>query len=85
MRYSTDIRAAWVVANKIVESDIDIAMELLDYGPSDNNGERYCCSFGKEASRMAGLAEWGVEGWGDTAPLAICRAALKAVQEQERV
>jgi hypothetical protein len=66
--YSTDIRAAWEVVNKVLSTDGHFA-----FWPS---------------IRGFGIAYHGIRTWdsepvwevfADTAPLAICRAALKAV------
>ena len=76
--YSTDIVAAWEARTKIVDST-GAAMELTDYGGPKDVFERYCCVFVKERPKSAGLTEWGAEGWANTAPLAISRAVLKAV------
>ena len=78
---SIDIAAAWEARTKIVDST-GAVMELTDYGGPKDDFERYCCVFVKERPKSAGLTEWGAEGWANTAPLAISRAALKAVQNE---
>jgi hypothetical protein len=78
-RYSTDIAAAWEVVermnNKGWFSDLSIRQ-------SDSIGERYMCAFASSAqyepwnpASMAGYT------WAGTMPLAICKAALRAVYE----
>ena len=78
--YSTDITAAWKLLTEIVDST-GAAMELMDYGGPEGDFERYACIFVKEKRKSSGLTEWGAEGWANTAPLAICRAALKATED----
>jgi hypothetical protein len=69
--YSTNIAAAWEVQEKIgVLRGGD--MELVRY--SDGG---YGCWFSKQISGMAGGCEFIISATADTAPLAICRAALK--------
>lgn len=77
---STEIWAAWEVETKIVD-DTGAIMLLNDYGGPEGNFERYCCDFVKEHNPAEGGVSWGAEGWAATAPLAICRAALKAIQK----
>ena len=64
--YSTDISAAWEVVDKLVRFSITI--ESFPKG--------VLCRFFGAGSSTAGDAV----GWADTAPLAICRAALLAVE-----
>ena len=75
-RWSTDIVAAWEMETKIVD-DTGAIMMLNDYGGPEGNFERYCCTIVKEHNPVEGGNDWGAEGWADTAPLAICRAALQ--------
>ena len=77
--YSTNIAAAWEAATKIVD-DTGATMLLNDYGGPEGNFERYCCDFVKEHNPAEGGVSWGAEGWANTAPLAICRAALKVIE-----
>jgi hypothetical protein len=65
--YSTDIAAAWAVVERLVVLGHPVELSLE---PNDN-GQCLCTLM---AERMGEEATWG-----DTAPLAICRAALKAV------
>lgn len=62
--YSTDIAAAWEVAEKAR------AIKLENREPDGLKGWR--CSYN------------GFLGVGDTAPLAICQAALKATEERAK-
>lgn len=64
--YSTDIAAAWLVVQKI-ESFSLIAPGAWYAGGEYHNEDRWCC---ETATTIA---------YGDTAPHAICLAALKAV------
>jgi hypothetical protein len=71
-RYSTDIAAAWEVVEKV--SGPGLAFELVDVGsfnPGYTELPRWCASFGDGNVVIAEEA--------DTAPHAICLAALKAV------
>ena len=61
---STDIAAAWTVVEKLRGCD-----QWPEIGAT---GRSWYCEFEGEPGVI-------VEGFGDTAPLAICRAALKAV------
>ena len=65
--YSTEIEAAW-----------DIMDHLIDLHPAImwENCEWECCL--DDHNKGHGEQFWG---YADTAPLAICRAALKAVEE----
>jgi hypothetical protein len=65
--YSTDIEAAWKVVEKMVRFSITI--ESFPKG--------VLCRFFGAGQTTAGDAV----GWADTAPLAICRAALLAVMK----
>ena len=77
--YSERIAAAWEVVEKLATLDFDIELTLSSKGPHDDP-ERYYCGvqYGDDN------APWKPEFrycqiWASTAPLAICRAALKAV------
>lgn len=59
--YSTDIKAAWAVVEKLRKLNYNLSLFYSDEG--------FYCHFGQ--TELAGQA--------GTAPLAICRAALKAV------
>jgi hypothetical protein len=65
--YSTDISSAWEVVDKLVRFSITI--ESFPKG--------VLCRFFGAGQTTAGDAV----GWADTAPLAICRAALLAVMK----
>lgn len=67
--YSTDIAAAWLVVEKLQEQGV--RMDIL----SDWHGHRTCRVARKSESLYDAL------GWSETAPLAICRAALRAVRQ----
>ena len=63
-RFSTDLAAAWTVVEKLRGCD-----QWPEIGAT---GRSWYCEFEGEPGVI-------VEGFGDTAPLAICRAALEAV------
>ena len=63
--YSTDIEAAWEVVDKLVRFSITI----------ESFSKGVLCRFFSAGQTAAGDAV----GWADTAPLAICRAALLAM------
>jgi hypothetical protein len=69
---STDIRAAWEVVEKRLSTDGHFA-----FWPSVDGGMIIA---------FHGIRTWDSEPvwevWGDTAPLAICRAALAAIKEE---
>lgn len=67
--YSTDIAAAWLVVEKLQEQGVRV--DIL----SDWHGHRTC--------RVARKSEilYDALDWSATAPLAICRAALRAVRQ----
>ena len=68
-RFSTDIAAAWEVVEKLCdETGCDI-VKVCKRDPELLRGD-WSCNFGR-----------GFEAFGETAPLAICRAALLAVME----
>jgi len=70
--YSTDITDAWAVVEKMCnETGCDI-IKVCKRDPELLRGE-WSCNFGR-----------GFEAFADTAPLAICRAALMAeIKQQE--
>jgi Phage ABA sandwich domain len=73
MRYSTDIADAWQVVEKLREQGFPLHIQCLQ-NPQNPYG-------------VAGYHDLRTDAWiwADTAPLAICRAALKAVsQENEK-
>lgn len=65
-RYSTDIVAAREVFNKVLSSRL-----YEGHISSSNGGTTWCCCFTTRKT---------VIDWADTAPLAICLAALKTVR-----
>lgn len=76
MHYSTEIVAAWEVVQKLYEKGLIVCITL------DRDEQRYgpveCCvedDKRKRGNTMIALA------YALTAPLAICRAALKVVEE----
>lgn len=68
--YSTDIAAAWLVVEAMEARGS--ALELVDRIHLSGTGERWWCCF---KGKM-----WGQPEKADTAPLAICRAALAALE-----
>ena len=69
--YSTDISAAWEVVEKLCnETGCDV-VKVCKRDPELLRGE-WSCNLGR-----------GFEALGDTAPLAICRAALLTILETE--
>ncbi len=77
---STRVRDSRQVLDRLVELCPGIAMELSIYPGKIGDPEKYCWSNEEQPPKMAGLVKWGVEGWGDTETLALCRAAYKAVR-----
>ena len=72
--YSTDISAAWEVVEKLKERH----GVTLSGGPNDEGGcEGWVCSVKAFGYRRFQDQEWNAHA--DTAPLAICKAALQAV------
>ena len=67
---STSIAAAWEVVEKLRKEEIPIEITSGFFGP-------YSC-------RIASNHGWLAMVQADTAPLAICRAALKACEVNER-
>ncbi len=67
VRYSEYISAAWQVLEKVCEN----GARFLLGGPGDNLS-RWQCTFHNPTP---------IIGWGDTAPHAICLAALEAVEK----
>ncbi len=68
--YSTDIRKAWVVLERLIEIRGPEATVVVGY---DSMNERWFCRDDQ------GDGVDGIESIGETAPLAICRAALRAI------
>lgn len=66
-QYSTDIVAAWEVFNKIVSYSRLYEGDIS----TSNGGTTWCCCFTTRKT---------VIDWADTAPLAICLAALRTVR-----
>lgn len=69
--YSTDIAATWEVVEKVASLGCGYMVEDAEEG--------HICTFFKGFKFPRRIDEYEAEA--DTAPLAICRAALKAVQE----
>lgn len=66
-RYSTDIAAAWEVVEKLNETE---RWPTIQFGPSEDGDLRWWVTLVNPAD---------ADVYAETAPLAICRAALKAV------
>lgn len=88
-KYSSDILAAWMIVEKLKLDPIEGAY----YGKRDFAIHYGAESFSKKTCWRAGYYEAGYDndfddsfltGEGDTAPLAICRAALKIVNSVRR-
>ena len=86
--YSADIFAAWAVVEKVINADHDgadywfdlqIIWRAFDENPVDY---RPCIrvTFNKAGERGFSYGYFSYHGEADTVPLAICRAALKAVE-----
>ena len=71
VRYSTDIAAAWEVVEKLRNDGRFLQLDSLGF-----DGEQWRCFF---ALTEIEEEKFPWVGEADTAPLAICRAALKAV------
>lgn len=69
--YSTDIAAAWLVVEQIHQRGLCVSVSALHEWDT-----KYECSVHHES-----ILDVVASGEADTAPLAICRAALAAVQE----
>lgn len=70
---STNIADAWLVAERMIDRGFEyIVTNELFIG-------RHCCEFVLKVNR-----EFRISACGDTAPLAICKAALKARQAELR-
>jgi hypothetical protein len=76
--YSTSIVAAWEVLEKMHDDKGAIAEVIMEYDGT------YWCWIGKDVPDGAGTKEFVGSANADTAPLAICRAALLAVMEVEQ-
>lgn len=68
--FSTDIAAAWLVVERMAQSDRNLRLSLDRFG-----GDPWWCEFADEAYTI------GAQAVADTAPLAICRAALAACRQ----
>jgi len=80
--YSTDIGAAWEVVEKMAVQDWDAEISLCSRLPSDNH-ERWYCGFQQGDDNAPWRSDFKfVQDWALTASLAICRAALKAIDAQ---
>lgn len=73
-RYSTDMAAAWGVVEKM--RGRDLCMDLMCY---PHGGSGWWCSFD---SPLSSFRRWQARSC-ETAPLAICRAALQALEPAE--
>jgi hypothetical protein len=69
-RYSTDIAAAWAVIQKLMETHF-----MYSLNASHESGH-WCVFYPASGSPVEGE-------YADTAPLAICRAALAAVEARD--
>lgn len=78
-QFSTEIAAAWLLVEKLKE--IDRAMAVCDrsYGSIKIEGDRPWEAGFINGQKLAHDPGQFVQAFGPTAPLAICRAALKAV------
>lgn len=72
--YSTDIAAAWQVVEKL-ERDYPHSIIRVSNGDSDS------CDCDILGYGKLGVAHISIDGGLENAPLAICRAALLAIQE----
>jgi hypothetical protein len=75
--YSTDISAAWTVVERMKRASVGPGFSLV-WWPADGPDEAWCASFG--TNNYPDRGEHVVEAVAPTAPLAICQAALKAVE-----
>ena len=82
--YSTDIAAAWEVVKNLIERKYEWQMEMERYG------ERVifeCHICDTQHGGWSGESQWYErlsDAKGDSAPLAICRAALRSVLTGEK-
>lgn len=74
--YSTDIAAAWLVVEKLRQMQRTVTLGTLGVLPEP-------LSWGCNIFRGLRQLETVTQAVADTAPLAICRAALKAVASQQ--
>lgn len=74
--YSTDIAAAWLVVEKLRERCVQISMIWAPANPAKNCREGWSCAPWLEEPAAGTMFSVPIS---ETAPLAICRAALKAV------
>jgi len=72
LRYSQDISAAWEVVEKIIAMSYTV---LVSNGKHSPQSQKWHCII-TIIPQQGGYRD----GYADTAPLAICRAALKAVE-----
>ena len=82
-RYSTDIAAAWPVVEKLKDDGLEIHTEYsYDFVARSDYA---VCEIWKDFKSIDPPREWEeiADADANTMPLAICRAALKAVQSQE--
>lgn len=79
--YSTDIAAAWMVVEKMQER-FKCGVKVFAIIPEqiERVGKKYVCSFHSGTLEYI-TPELHTSDKADTAPLAICRAALKAIEE----
>lgn len=79
--YSTDIEAAWQVVDELDKRDYYFAMSrdwvMVGGVPTGERG--YHARFHPYMEVAYGEDENATSAWAETAPLAICRAALRAV------
>lgn len=91
--YSTDIAAAWQVVEHLRKQRFSIFLTLVDpsfgvYAACLPENKRIRCQMSKQNQSYIddnGERVEVADAYGDTAPLAICRAALKAVAENSDV
>lgn len=72
LHYSTDISAAWQVVERLHEKGYALT---LHNEPDEDAGYTWGASVGGDS------ADAFVESWEDTAPMAICTAALRTVTQ----
>lgn len=81
--YSTDIAAAWTVVEKMsskFEADALVTGELKVMGVYRSCGQWACEIM---TTHPDGDAPYVMNAWGETAPLAICKAALMAMEREK--
>lgn len=72
--YSTDIAAAWEVVEHMIERDMRVNVSTC-YQPDD--GTPWICTLERHESQIGDPNKW--TEYAETAPEAICKAALAAV------